>query len=545
MAELFPQQNKISFPQTLAAAQKFPVIGNRIFATLAEAQAYVDKAKGTAIPGIILSVISDGDNNGAYWVSQAAGYDGATVGILEKVGEGGGGITEITYNDVVNALEYTPLDSNEFTKENIQEELGISDWALAASKPSYTKSDVGLGNVDNLAADKYFTAMTSGTTNVISLTIGGVTKNITVATLKESLGLKALAFVENNWENIDGLEEKFGDYVLAEEYNSEINDANNGLAARVAKLEGWFELDSEGNIKTTYNFYSTKQIGSGGKSTGTHNLVNVVPELTEGTLIATINGTKLYAPESSEGGSNFWYSDDEGESVTNDFANTVVNNLICSDSIRLRQIYAPTSSGGYSYGCGSDGYVLKSNGSTVYWAEDESGSGSSYTLPLASSSTRGGIQTGFSESGVGGSYYNAAVKLSSEKAYVQITPSAIATALGYSPAMEGGNSAISLSNINGKTATVPNGVNTVVATASVLVNLKNVKPENTSMACVVYIVKEDSFALNIPISALSGIRLFNPSSGDVFSVATSVTGYTGIVLVWNPAASLWEGKFNY
>lgn len=133
MADLFPQQNKISFPQTLAAAQKFPVIGNRIFATLSEAQEYVDKEKGTAIPGIILSVIADGDNNGAYWVAQAAGYDGATSGILQKMGEGGG------------------------------------------------SSGGGGGEVTF--------SLASNTTNAVALTINGTTKNITAATLKSSLNV--------------------------------------------------------------------------------------------------------------------------------------------------------------------------------------------------------------------------------------------------------------------------------------------------------------------------------------------------------------------
>lgn len=311
MAELFPQQNKISFPQTLAAAQKFPVIGNRIFATLANAQEYVDKVKGSAIPGIILSVIADGENNGAYWVSQAAGYDGATVGVLQKMERGGGtsggggdvsfslasnttnavsltvnnetknitvatmksslGLKALAYKEsVVEALGYTPLDQDDFTKanlglgsvtnlaaskyltalsanttyavsitvggttktigvaamktalglaglaykasvpdalgytpfdkanftkENIKSTLGIADWALASSGPS--KSDVGLGNVDNIAAKDYFTALTSGTTNAVSMTIGGVTKDITASTLKSSLGLKSLAYKDS------------------------------------------------------------------------------------------------------------------------------------------------------------------------------------------------------------------------------------------------------------------------------------------------------------------------------------------------------------
>lgn len=66
-----------------------------------------------------------------------------------------------------------------------------------AFKDSLGKSDVGLGNVDNLAASGYFTALSSNTTNAVSATIGGTTKSISVATMKTSLGLKALAFKDS------------------------------------------------------------------------------------------------------------------------------------------------------------------------------------------------------------------------------------------------------------------------------------------------------------------------------------------------------------
>lgn len=139
--------NKVTrgYAVTLAPAGKFPIVGDRIFATLAEAQAYVDKANGTAIPGISLSVIADGNNNGAYWVAQAAGYDGATVGILQKMWEGGGTPSggSLSADAIISALGYTPFDSDAFTKENIKNALGIADWALAASKPSYTWTEIG------------------------------------------------------------------------------------------------------------------------------------------------------------------------------------------------------------------------------------------------------------------------------------------------------------------------------------------------------------------------------------------------------------------
>ena len=53
---------------------------------------------------------------------------------------------------------------------------------------------------------------------------------------------------------------------------------------------------------------------------------------------------------------------------------------------------------------------------------------SAYTLPLAASGTRGGVQIGYSESGA-----NLALKLSSEKGYVTLSKTSVTTALGYTP----------------------------------------------------------------------------------------------------------------
>lgn len=50
---------------------KFPVIANRIFETLNDANNYIAStaANASAIPGLVLSVIEDGNNNGVYLVS--------------------------------------------------------------------------------------------------------------------------------------------------------------------------------------------------------------------------------------------------------------------------------------------------------------------------------------------------------------------------------------------------------------------------------------------------------------------------------------------
>ena len=51
-------------------------------------------------------------------------------------------LTGITSAMVTTALGYVPFNSTSFTKATIKSTLGIADWALAASKPSYSWSEI-------------------------------------------------------------------------------------------------------------------------------------------------------------------------------------------------------------------------------------------------------------------------------------------------------------------------------------------------------------------------------------------------------------------
>lgn len=75
MANIDNYTIKAGWGTQFKAAAKFPVIANRIFETLAQAQAYIEStaADASAIPGLVLSVIEDNNNNGAYLVT---GTDG-------------------------------------------------------------------------------------------------------------------------------------------------------------------------------------------------------------------------------------------------------------------------------------------------------------------------------------------------------------------------------------------------------------------------------------------------------------------------------------
>ena len=81
---------------------KAPAVSKRIFKTLADAQAYVDDAKDSAIEGLRLSVIADTNerNNGVYFVKSIGTVEG-TAGVLEKLGASPA-LTAKTYEEAQN-----------------------------------------------------------------------------------------------------------------------------------------------------------------------------------------------------------------------------------------------------------------------------------------------------------------------------------------------------------------------------------------------------------------------------------------------------------
>ena len=60
-----------------------------------------------------------------------------------------------TASKLIALLGFTPFDAESFTKANIKAELGIADWALSATPPTYSAVDVG-------ATRKYFQVLHAG-----------------------------------------------------------------------------------------------------------------------------------------------------------------------------------------------------------------------------------------------------------------------------------------------------------------------------------------------------------------------------------------------
>lgn len=100
-----------------------------------------------------------------------------------------GTITSGTWNGTKIANAY--LANSAMTIAGTSVSLGGSITATTL------KSALGLENVTNTAASAYLTALSSNTTNAVSITVGGTTKNITAATMKSSLGLGSLAYASS------------------------------------------------------------------------------------------------------------------------------------------------------------------------------------------------------------------------------------------------------------------------------------------------------------------------------------------------------------
>jgi hypothetical protein len=97
------------------------------------------------------------------------------------------GAITLKSNSTTNGAVNFAMNNNELTGT-------VYGLGSLAYKSSLTKSDVGLGNVTNLAASGYLTDVSSNTTNAVSVTVGGTTKAITAATMKTSLGLGSAAY---------------------------------------------------------------------------------------------------------------------------------------------------------------------------------------------------------------------------------------------------------------------------------------------------------------------------------------------------------------
>lgn len=174
---------------TESPAAKLHVHGNGIFTdnltvpsitvgdvTLRKVDNYLYLDSSLVLSGGVTMYGDDGTTVKPIW--ESIPLDSSTLAWLDGKlsvigGVGGGGISEEFLNVTLqgyqpkitssNKLAYSLISgtpdlsvyflASNFTKANIKSTLGISDWALASAKPTYTSSDVGALGVNDTAAD--------------------------------------------------------------------------------------------------------------------------------------------------------------------------------------------------------------------------------------------------------------------------------------------------------------------------------------------------------------------------------------------------------
>lgn len=91
--------------------------------------------------------------------------------------------------------------------------------------------------------------------------------------------------------------------------------------------------------------------------------------------------------------SNVFVSGIKNDNVTIDAAasNNYVVNVTPSKGIKFNTLYLPTTAGGSTYSAGSSGKILKSNGTSVYWGDDNN-----TTYSIAKYNTAGLLKPAYS-----------------------------------------------------------------------------------------------------------------------------------------------------
>ena len=193
------KQNNKPWTLTWKASGRYPMVADRIYATLADAQAYVDDltATASATPGLVLSVVNDGKNNGIYYVQSIAQAATETTefvpGVLVAAGAGAGSEAVETFT--------VGEDGKIVEAENIGQILYVTTGTDNYPAGPYIVTGVGIvaklgtttatgdiaGDVENL---KSRMSTAEGEIDALQAAVGDATKGLVadVAGIKSTIG---------------------------------------------------------------------------------------------------------------------------------------------------------------------------------------------------------------------------------------------------------------------------------------------------------------------------------------------------------------------
>lgn len=190
MAEkIFDAQVNYGWGLTLNMTGKAPAVAKRIFNTLADAQAFANDYNDSAIEGLLLSVVEDGNNNGVYFVKSIKKNSEGDSAVLEKLST-----SSAAAGDLSGALAALDLADTAVDGEYVSK-VSQTDGQIAVNRVKFAnavieKDDEG----NNVTFSEKFEAIDSAIEEAQAAAIASGTKivkdtnasNITVTESKDA-----------------------------------------------------------------------------------------------------------------------------------------------------------------------------------------------------------------------------------------------------------------------------------------------------------------------------------------------------------------------
>ena len=183
MAEkIFDAQSNYGWGLTLNMTGKAPAVSKRIFDTLADAQAFANDYNDSAIEGLLLSVVADGNNNGVYFVKSIKTGADAAAAQLEKLstsnaaaGDLSGALAALDYADTAVVDEYVSAISQEDGKISVNRAKFADAIVAKDAEGKNVKLSEKFAAIDTAIADAQAAAIASGTKIVKDAAAGNIT----------------------------------------------------------------------------------------------------------------------------------------------------------------------------------------------------------------------------------------------------------------------------------------------------------------------------------------------------------------------------------
>lgn len=183
MAEkLFDAQSNYGWGLTLNMTGKAPAVSKRIFNTLADAQAFANDYNDSAIEGLLLSVVEDGNNNGVYFVKSIKKNAESDSAVLEKLSTSNAAAGDLSGALASLDLADTAVDG-EYVSKVSQEDGQIAVNRVKFADAIVAKDDEGnnvklsekFEAIDTAIADAQAAAIASGTKIVKDAAVSNIT----------------------------------------------------------------------------------------------------------------------------------------------------------------------------------------------------------------------------------------------------------------------------------------------------------------------------------------------------------------------------------